>query len=140
MPKLAKFILCLSFSAILLGACATSTPEPSAQIANPASTNCVNNGGTLNIQTRGDGGQYGVCVFENNRQCEEWAMMNDDCPVGGLKIAGYITPAAQYCAITGGQYTVTDNSNAENEQGTCTFKSGKSCDVWEYYNGKCSGK
>jgi len=132
---------------VKLKACCTESrsdpsqaPEPTAQIANPASTNCINNGGTLSIQTRGDGGQYGVCCFEDNRQCEEWALMNGDCPVGGLKVTGLVTPASRYCAITGGEYAITGNSNLENELGTCTFKSGKTCDVWDYYNGKCDGK
>ena len=33
--------------------------QPAGQIANPASENCIKHGGTLSIQTRGDGGQYG---------------------------------------------------------------------------------
>ena len=44
-------------------------------------------------------GQYGVCMFEDNRQCEEWALMHGDCPVGGLKITGYENEAEVYCAI-----------------------------------------
>ena len=43
---------------------------------------------------RRDGGQYGICFFDDNRQCEEWALLRGDCPVGGLKVTGYITPAA----------------------------------------------
>jgi len=58
-------------------------------LANPASVNCTQGGGTLDIRTRPDGGQYGVCVFEDNRQCEEWALLRGDCPAGGLKITGY---------------------------------------------------
>ena len=108
------------------------------QIANPASENCIQQGGTLVIQERSDGGQYGVCFFEDNRQCEEWAMLRGDCPVGGVKVTGYVTPAAQYCAITGGEYQVTGSSNTEQEQGTCTFKNGQTCDVWEYFAGKCA--
>jgi hypothetical protein len=115
----------------------TSTQPPSGQIANPASENCIKQGGTLVIQKRGDGGEYGICLFEDNMQCEEWAMLHGDCPVGGIKITGYVTPAAQYCAITGGEYKITDNSNTDQEQGTCTFKNGKTCDVWDYYNGTC---
>ncbi len=111
----------------------TAVPE----IANPASANCVAQGGTVSIQERGDGGQYGVCLFEDNRQCEEWALMHGDCPVGGLKVTGYITPAAQYCVITGGSYTITGESNTDIEQGTCTLKSGGICDVWDYFNGEC---
>ena len=48
-----------------------------------------------------------------------------------------MTPAAQYCAITGGTYAVTGNSGQADEQGTCTFKNGGQCDAWDYYNGKC---
>jgi len=130
----------------LLGAGCTqpATPTPitteatGQSIANPASENCIQQGGTLAIETRGDGGQFGVCYFEDNRQCEEWALMRGDCPVGGLKVTGYITPAARYCAITGGTYTITGNSGADDEQGTCTFKDGSQCDVWAYYNGECA--
>jgi hypothetical protein len=109
-----------------------------AGMPNPASQYCIEQGGQLMMKTRGDGGEYGICYFEDNRQCEEWALMRGDCPVGGRKITGYLTDAAQYCAITGGEYTVTDESGApEDEQGTCTFPNGTVCDVWNYYNGKC---
>ena len=63
--------------------------------------------------------------------------MRGDCPVGGIKVTGYITPVAQYCAITGGTYAITGNSGSDDEQGTCTFKNGGQCDAWDYYNGKC---
>lgn len=108
------------------------------QIANPASENCIKQGGTLVIQKHNDGGEYGVCIFQDNRQCEEWAMFRGECPVGGIKITGYITPAAQYCAITGGKYQVTGNSNTDKEQGVCIFNNGKACDVRDYYAGKCN--
>jgi len=107
-------------------------------MANPASVNCVEQGGTLSIEEWGDGGQYGVCFFEDNRQCEERAMLRGECPVGGIKVTGYVTPAAQYCAITGGTYAVTGNPNTPNETGTCTFKNGQTCDAGDDYNGKCS--
>jgi len=116
---------------------ATPALRAGASVANPASQNCVNQGGTLSIETRGDGGQFGVCYFEDNRQCEEWALLRGDCPVGGVKVTGYAAPAARYCAITGGTYTVTGKSGAEDEQGTCTFKDGSQCDAWDYYDGKC---
>jgi dipeptidase D len=64
-------------------------------------------------------------------------MMRGDCPVAGIKVTGYVTPAARFCAITGGEYTVTDSSNAEDEQGTCAFPNGATCDVWDYYRGEC---
>jgi Tol biopolymer transport system component len=110
---------------------------PSTGMANPASENCVQQGGMLVIEKRGEMGEFGVCYFEDNLQCEEWALLRGECPTGGLKVTGYITEAARFCAITGGEYAITGNSGADNEQGTCTFKTGKSCDVWDYYNGKC---
>jgi putative hemolysin len=108
-------------------------------IANPASVNCINKGGTLSIQKRGDGGEYGICIFEDNRQCEEWAMFRGECPVGGIKVAGYTTPAARICVITGGTYTPHEHSDTYKEEGSCTFKN-NICDVWAYYNGKCDKK
>jgi putative hemolysin len=112
--------------------------ETAGQLANPASENCAAVGGTWTIENRVGGGQFGLCLFEDNRQCEEWALLRGDCPVGGVKVTGYATPAAVYCAITGGEYALTGNSGADDEQGTCTFKDGSSCDAWDYYNGKCA--
>ncbi len=121
------------------GECAPANEAdvPPAEVPNPASENCVAQGGTLSIQTREDGGQYGICLFEDNRQCEEWALLRGDCPVGGVKVTGDTTPAAVYCAITGGEYAFTGNAGADDEQGTCTFKDGSQCDVWAYYDGEC---
>lgn len=108
-----------------------------AQLANPASQNCVARGGILQMEHRPDGGQYGVCVFADNRQCEEWAMFRGECPVGGLRVTGYVTPAARYCAITGGRYTVVTNSGAANEQGACSLPGGKACVADAHYAGTC---
>ncbi|MBL8676559.1 MAG: zinc-finger domain-containing protein [Alphaproteobacteria bacterium] len=97
-------------------------------LGNPASKNCIEKGGTLRILKRGDGAEYGVCFFEDNRQCEEWALLRGNCRVGGIKITGYTTPEAVYCAIIGG--TVSSDQNL------CTFA--KNCPVGDLYNGKCS--
>ncbi len=108
-------------------------------IANPASTNCINRGGILVIEKRGDGGEFGICLFKDNRQCEEWALFRGECPAGGIDITGYATPAARYCAITGGTYDITGEAGTDKEQGSCLFRS-NICDAWEYYNGKCRQK
>jgi len=86
----------------------------------------------------GSGGEYGVCRFADNRQCEEWAMFRGECPEGGVRVAGHVTPAARFCAITGGTYAVTAQSNTPGEQGTCSFPSGAQCDARAYYDGRCS--
>lgn len=56
------------------------TPAQEAQqpvgIANPASTNCVNLGGTLEIKDEVNG-QAGYCHMKDGRVCEEWALFRD---------------------------------------------------------------
>lgn len=108
----------------------SSASSPAKQsLANPASVNCAKLGGTLAIRTRPDGGQYGVCVFEDNRQCEEWALLRGHCPQGGLKITGYENEAQIYCAITGGKVDM--------QAGTCLSPEGKPCGLDEYFSGRC---
>jgi putative hemolysin len=46
--------------------------EDEAEIANPASVHCEEQGGTVEI-VETDDGQVGICVFDDGRECEEWA-------------------------------------------------------------------
>jgi putative hemolysin len=63
--------------------------------------------------------------------------MRGECPAGGVKVTGYVTEAARFCAITGGEYAVTGKSGVADEQGTCKLPGGVTCDAWEYYKGTC---
>ncbi|MGC9393275.1 MAG: putative hemolysin [Anaerolineae bacterium] len=49
-------------------------------MANPASVYCEEQGGTLDIRDT-DVGQYGVCVFADGSECEEWAFFRGECGV-----------------------------------------------------------
>jgi putative hemolysin len=49
------------------------------QIANPASIHCIEHGGNLSIRTDDSGGQYGVCVFADKSECEEWKFYRGEC-------------------------------------------------------------
>ena len=51
----------------------------SAGIANPASVYCASLGYKLDIRTDADGGQYGVCVFGDGQECEEWKFYRSEC-------------------------------------------------------------
>ena len=114
-------------------------PVPARQgLANPASTNCAAKGGRLGIEKNPRGGEFGVCLFEDNRQCEEWALLRGECPVGGLRVAGYATDAGRFCAISGGSYQVTANSNRSDEKGTCTLPGGRKCDAVAFFDGTCT--
>ena len=122
---------------LVLSAVSSQAQTPVPQLANPASQNCAAKGGTLRIERRLDGGQYGVCIFVDNYQCEEWALFRSECPAGGLRVTGYITPAARYCAITGGRYAAVAKSGGADEQGTCALPGGKTCDADSYFAGTC---
>lgn len=118
----------LGFALLWLASSASASAQT--QLANPASQRCVAYGGTLQIERRPNGGEFGVCIFADNRQCEEWALFRGECPVGGLKVAGYLTPAARFCAITGGRYDDTARA--------CILPGGKSCSAEAYYSSTCS--
>lgn len=111
---------------LVFASCSGAAAQP--QLANPASQRCVQEGGMLQIEQRPDGGQFGVCVFADNRQCEEWALFRVECPAGGLRVTGYLTPEARYCAITGGKVSDKD----------CILPDGKTCDAVAYFAGTCT--
>lgn len=50
-------------------------------MANPASVNCAQRGGKLQIVSTA-GGQTGICTFPSGKQCEEWALMRGECTPG----------------------------------------------------------
>lgn len=50
-----------------------------AGLANPASVNCEEKGGQLEIVTVADGSQSGVCKFSDGSECEEWAFFRGEC-------------------------------------------------------------
>ena len=118
---------------------APSTGSPLAQIANPASKNCAEEGGRLTIEKNAAGSEYGVCIFDVDHQCEEWALFRKECPVGGVNIVGYVTDAAKYCGIRGGKYEITAHeTKIQPEQGTCTLPDKQVCDAHLLYSGKCT--
>lgn len=110
-----------------------SSPSNSATgLANPASVNCAKVGGTTVIKTNSTGGQYGLCEFEDNMACEEWALMRGQCPVGGVKTTGYDNIQQMYCAWVGGTTLAVPNAK-------CTLPNGTTCPVDTLYsNGSCN--
>lgn len=99
-------------------------------MSNPASEYCIKVGGTLETKTLGDGGEYSICDFEDNRSCEEWALYRKDCPIGGIKTVGLDTPEEIYCTQIGGKTLAEANSK-------CALPGGDVCSNEDLYNGKC---
>lgn len=108
----------------------TAPPATKTSLANPASENCVNQGGKVVIMTRGDSGQYGLCDFGDGMACEEWALLRNACPEGGVRTTGFDTIEQKYCAWSGGKTLAVPDA-------TCTFPDGSACDALAYYNGAC---
>ena len=55
--------------------------RPLTSLANPASKNCIDQGGRLEIEDRSDG-QVGICIFADGSQCEEWDLLRGRCKPG----------------------------------------------------------
>jgi uncharacterized protein len=47
-------------------------------MANPASTNCIDKGGKLEILENPEG-EFGVCEFSDGSRCEEWQFFRGEC-------------------------------------------------------------
>lgn len=109
---------------------ATITPRAPQTHANPASVHCEEVGGTLTIKKNGAGGEYGLCEFEDNMACEEWALFRGECPVGGRKTTGYDTIDEMYCVWLGGETLAVQNAQ-------CTLPSGKTCSTQAVYHERC---
>lgn len=108
---------------------ALSAHEETRAIPNPASQNCIEKGGKLIILKRGDGGQYGVCLLPDGKQCEEWALFRGDCPAEGITLDDSLSAEERYCLITGG--IILGNASQ------CQLPTGKICDLKDLYGGKC---
>jgi len=66
-----------------------STPSPGANLPNPASVYCEQQGNKLEIRTASDGSQNGVCIFAGGSECDEWAYYRKQC---GPAMPGSSTP------------------------------------------------
>ncbi len=111
---------------------------PEADMPNPASVYCEEQGGTLEIRSDEEGNQTGYCIFEDGSECEEWAFYRGECQPGQSNAApiGMPNPAAVYCEEQGG--TIDIRTDAEgNQYGVCMFEDGSECDEWAFYRGEC---
>ena len=78
-----RYLIFLILILVLLIGC-SSEPTVNSQIANPASVHCLENNGQLEMRTN-EYGQYGVCIFSDGSECEEWAFFRNECSQGGAE-------------------------------------------------------
>jgi putative hemolysin len=83
------------FAAVLLFvlpcavACGSQQDSPTAEpnLPNPASVNCEQKGGKVDMRQDSTGGVAGFCVFPDGSECDEWAYFRDECKPGDEKTA-----------------------------------------------------
>lgn len=113
--------------AIAISACSASSNESTkdatvgggANLANPASVYCEGLGYELELRSD-DAGSYGVCIFPDGTECEEWDFLSGRCG-----------QEHSYCVKEG--FVLEEGANI----GTCQFTDGSSCGELDFFEGRC---
>ena len=84
-----------TFTIVLMALAACTAPQ--ANMPNPASVYCEQNGNKLDIRTAADGSQNGICIFPDGSTCDEWAYYRGECGPAAQKSP---TPAMTVEATT----------------------------------------
>ncbi len=91
-------LLSILLVVFLLSGCipGTKTPDANMNMVNPASAACGNAKGQSVIRTDSQGGSYGVCVFADKSECDEWAFFRGECKPGDYAVAPTPNPNPHY--------------------------------------------
>jgi putative hemolysin len=91
-------------AAVSIAGCSS---QPLTELPNQlsAAQNCEAQGGKRVVE-RGPDGEIGICMFEDGRQCEEWALLLGRCPRGGIRVGAFATTSERHCAVRGGHMTI----------------------------------
>jgi len=144
MKKLLVLVICLMFLASCSLFTGQSETVPSteddaqADMPNPASVYCEENGGILEIRKDEAANEYGICLFPDGSECDEWTFYRGECSPGDSlsDSANMPNPASVYCEEQG--YTIEIRTAQDGSQsGVCIFPDGSECDEWAFFSGEC---
>lgn len=137
-----KYRLPLAFllSSFVLATCdGGGDPTETADMPNPASVFCEENGGQVKLRTDETGAVAGVCILPDGSKCDEWEYYRGDCRPGEASTGGAVglpNLASVFCEENGGNIELrTDETGAV--AGVCVFPGGSECDEWEFYRATC---
>ena len=151
--KIKNISIAITLGLFVLSACSPQTPQPvpatatldTITIDNPAAAYCEEQGFKLEIRTAQDGSQYGVCLFEDNTECEEWAYYRGECKPGDMDAAppptatpaGIANPASTYCVEQDGTSEIRTAEDGS-QYSVCSFPDGGECEEWAFFRGECT--
>ena len=81
------------------------------------------------MKSRGDGKEYGVCVWENGNQCDLSRYERRMCPREGYDVSDLTSEAKIYAVINGANFYEDNTFYVSQEHNHCV--------VDDYFNGKC---
>lgn len=99
-------------AAIVIGFLLFKPQATNTEIPNPASVYCEEQDGTLDIITKTDGSQYGVCTFSDGSKCEEWKLKRGECTKGQ-----YVPTPEKVCTM---EYNPVCGENGVTYGNACT--------------------
>ena len=125
----------------VLASCRGLQDKQVADMPNPASVFCEENGGKLEIRTDESGAQSGICVFDDGSECDEWAFYRGECKPGdslqpGAPLANLPNPASVFCEQNQGKVEIITAPDGS-QFGRCVFQDGSSCEEWAFSQGNC---
>jgi putative hemolysin len=69
-----------------IGVCTENNCEdPKVNLANPAAVKCLEDGFVYEVRDSEDG-QFGVCIDEENNECDGWDYFRGECELGDVEI------------------------------------------------------
>lgn len=83
----------------------------STTIANPASVFCKDQGYAEEIRANSDGSQYGMCIFAQGKECEEWSFYYGQCGNTYKRYLKIIKPTASESICINDEYGIDWESN-----------------------------